>query len=74
MKNNRVKDLYLAAFLYSEGLEIELERVGNVCWFVFQDEAKCRNLTSLYWQNKAVSKIKSYTDAIRTLKDLIYSG
>ena len=71
----RVKDLYLAAFFYSEGLELRnVEREGKVCWFLFSDKNKCDQLTNLYWKNQATSKTKSFTDAIRTLKDLIYSS
>lgn len=73
--NYRIKDLYLAAYLYSEGAELgNVERVGKVCWFTFTNKSKCDELAGLYWKNQAVSKIKSFTDAIRTLKDLIYSG
>ncbi len=71
----RLKDLYLAAYLYSEGLELaNVNKEGRVCWFSFSDRKKCELLINLYWKNQAISKIKSYTDAIRTLKDLIYSN
>ena len=71
----RVKDLYLAAYLYGEGLELRnVERLGKVCWFIFSEKEKCEELVGLYWKNQAVSKVKSFTDAIRTLKDLIYSS
>ena len=75
LNNYRVKDLYLAAYIYSEGQELrDVERMGKVCWFIFSDTNKCEKLSDLYWKNQATSKIKSYTDAIRTLKDLIYSS
>lgn len=73
--NYRVKDLYLAAYLYCEGLELSgVEREGKVCWFSFANKVRCEELVGLYWKNQAVSKVKSFTDAIRTLKDLIYSS
>jgi len=71
----KVKDLYLAAYLYCEGLELqEVEKTGKTCWFNFSNKDKCEQLIGLYWKNQAISKIKSYTDSIRTLKDLIYSS
>lgn len=71
----RVKDLYLAAYLYGEGLELKnVDRQGKVCWFSFGNKDKCEELVNLYWKNQAISKVKSFTDAIRTLKDLIYSS
>lgn len=73
--NYRVKDLYLAAYLYGEGLEMcGIEREGRVCWFTFVNKKRCEELAILYWKNQASSKIKNFTDAIRTLKDLIYSS
>lgn len=69
--NSRIKDLYLAAFVYSKNKQlVGIERDGRICWFIFQD---CEELISEYWKDAAIGKIKSYTDAIRTLKDLIYS-
>lgn len=73
--NFKTKDLYLAAYLYSQDLElIEVEKKMNVCWFKFANKNKSEQLVNLYWKNQAVSKIKSFTDSIRTLKDLIYSS
>ncbi len=75
LNSYRIKDLYLAAYIYSEGLELRnVERMGKVCWFNFSDIEKCERLSDLYWKNQAIAKIKSFSDAIRTLKDLIYSS
>ena len=75
MDTYKIKDLYIAAYLYAEGLELcDVEKTGKVCWFYFVDKNRCEQLISLYWKNQAISKIKSYTDAIRTLKDLIYAN
>jgi hypothetical protein len=74
MQNYSVKDLYLASFLYAMEQElIEVKRVNGVCWFVFANRQSCEALASQYWACKAVSGIKQYVDAIRTLKDLIYA-
>lgn len=70
----RVKDLYLAAYIYSQHKDlIKVEREGSVCWFIFNDKIACEVLASQYWANKATGKIKSFTEAIRGLKDLIFS-
>lgn len=76
-KNNeyRVKDLYLAAFLYSQQKElINIERENQVCWFVFADKTTCEASAEQYWSNRATGKIKAFTDAIRSLKDLIFAN
>lgn len=75
MKNYyRVKDLYLASFLYASQKElVEVKRENRICWFIFADHASCEALATQYWAYKAVSDVKQYVDAIRTLKDLIYA-
>ena len=70
----KIKDLYLAAFLYAEGKElISTEREGSVYWFLFADKESCEELANLYWGNKIAIKAKAFVDSIRTLKDLIFS-
>ncbi len=71
----RVKDLYLGAFIYSQGKElITIERENGTCWFVFANKKSCEELASLYWSRKArLDDAKSLSDSIRSLKDLIYS-
>lgn len=76
MENNSwtTKDLYLAAYIYSQ--QIELIRVGRkdrTCWFYFRDAAKCEELQTLYWANKGLTIPKVYADAARSLKDLIFA-
>jgi len=74
MDTYRIKDLYLAAFLYSEGVSIvKLDRSGTVCWFNFGDKTRCEQLASNYWADTASVRVKSYTDSLRTLKDLIFA-
>ena len=56
----RIKDLYLAAYLYSNGKKLlKLERDGRICWFIFQ---KSDDLLDQYWTDVAVGKIKTYAD------------
>lgn len=74
MDNYELKDLYLSSLLYSEGIKfIGINKRNNVCWFVFEDKKKCEEIIQLYWKNELTGKIKAFTDAIRTLKDMIYS-
>ncbi len=71
----RCRDLYLASFIYSQGQEfIKIERLGNICWFIFKDKSSCDQLESLFWANKASANPRSFSDSIRTLKSLIFTG
>jgi len=71
----RVKDLYLAAFIYSQQKElITIERESGVCWFIFANKKSCEELSKLYWSRKArLDDAKSLSDSIRSLKDLIFA-
>ncbi len=76
-KNNmwRCKDLYLAAFVYSQGKDvIKLERDGKVCWFIFDDPTRCETFKNDFWMNSGSVAPKVYAEAIRSLKDLIFAS
>lgn len=76
MENNfwKTKDLYLAAFIYSQ--QVELVKVGRedrTCWFYFSNKLLCEELQTLYWSNKGNTAPKVFADAARSLKDLIFA-
>lgn len=70
----KTKDLYLAAFIYSQ--QVELAKVGRedrTCWFYFRNKLRCEELQTLYWSNKGNTAPKIFADAARSLKDLIFA-
>ncbi len=71
----RTKDLYEAACLYA--LDCKLVEVasatGKVFWFCFDSEDGVREASQKYWSGEVRVSAKKYADAIRTLKDLIFS-
>ena len=50
-----------------------MENDGIRCWFVFEQTTKLDALIESYWQDKAFTKVKSYVNKIRDLKDRIFS-
>lgn len=69
------KDIFEATFLYVRLKilpRIEKDSVGNYCWFIFPDLNNCQDLINLYWRQKAKVNPKSYADAFRSMKDLLY--
>lgn len=69
-----VKDLYLAAYLYSKNLKLlRLQKEKDFYWFIFQDKEKSEEQIERYWQREAEVNAKIYAEAIRTLKDMIFS-
>jgi hypothetical protein len=70
----RLKDMYLAAYIFSQGFELKrVDRLGRTCWFVFADRKSCEVLANQYLTNKAEAKIKSFVEAIQSLKDIIFA-
>lgn len=67
------KDLGEAAALYASGVKFQrLENGGNFYWFVF-DNGNAEKISNSYWSCDLVVKAKLYSDALRTLKERIFS-
>ena len=72
--NTKTKDLYLAALFYAKGQKlISVDREGKLCWFVFEDRQLCEQLQQQFFAKSLDVNAKEYADAIRTLKDLVFS-
>ena len=71
----RTKDLNEASYLYAAGQKlIRLEEDTNKrCWFIFDNEIVCQGLIDSYWRKEATVNAKEFADAIRSLKDRIFS-
>lgn len=68
------KDLSEASFLYASGKKLtKLHKDGKRVWFIFDDRLSCEKLVNAFWSKEAVVNAKEYSDAIRTLKDLIFN-
>lgn len=75
--NNRFisKDLYVSALCYAKGLQLErIERDGRICWFVFGGGAVGEQLQQNFFSKNVDVNAKEYADALRTLKNLVFSG
>lgn len=69
------KDLYLGGMIYAKGAKfVGIERQGNVCWFVFENKAFCEDLQQQFYARTAEVNAKGFTEAIRTLKELVFSN
>ncbi len=68
------KDLYLSALCYAKGLKLErVDRQGRVCWFLFADKSRGEQLQRDFITKTVEVNAKEYTDALRTLKDLLFA-
>lgn len=70
----RTKDLAEASFLYASNKKlIRVENDNGKIWFIFDDKASCERLANSFWSKDAIVNAKEFSDAIRTLKDIIFS-
>ena len=73
MATFRSRDLLESSLLYASQIKLSrLDKEGGRVWFVFEDKEKCETLARAYWNKEATVNAKAYSDALRTLKDLIF--
>lgn len=70
----KTRDLYEAALHYASYSNsfAGLEPDGRAFLFVFENK-DCTKIAENYFTGKALVNAKTYSDAIRTLKDLIFN-
>lgn len=70
----RVKDLGEAAALLCKSAKLlRLEQEEGFSWFIFQSKDICQIISNNYWFGELLINAKSYQDALRTLKDRLFS-
>ena len=68
------KDLYEASALYASGMPLStLKSDGNQFWFIFLNSEECKKISDGYWRGSLDLNAKKYADAVRTLKDRVFS-
>lgn len=67
------KDLYLASLWYAKGIKmVNMRRNGKECYFVFESKQKCEEIEKRYWSKEETVIAKDFTDAVKTLKGLLF--
>lgn len=70
----KTKDLPGASFLLAKGRVLkEIERREGKCWFVFEDNEECENLVNEFYFGHSYSQVKSFYDAMQSLKTQIFT-
>ena len=73
-ENYYVKDLYEACYLYLTGIPLKgLLKDSTRFYFVFSEKSTCIQLRDKYWAYETAVDAKKYADAIKSLKDRIFS-
>ena len=73
-KDFRVKDLYLASYLFASKKKlVSLEKESTSYYvFVFEDVPGCTALVESYWRQEAEVNLFDYLNALRNLKDRLF--
>lgn len=70
----QTKDLYEASTLYAVNQKfLYLEKSQNYFWFIFENKKVCQQIADRYWRREVSVDAKTYSDAVRTLKDRLFS-
>lgn len=68
------KDLAEAAALMVLGQSLtEINREGDICWFVFEDERACQELSHKYFFDNLLVKARDYQEAMKRLKRMVFA-
>jgi hypothetical protein len=68
------KDLAEASALMVKRLKlIRIDRIGSICWFVFDDSEACTKISSDFFFGELIVNARSYYEAIQILKNRIFS-
>ena len=66
-------ELYLGALWYAKGMKFSgIRREGRQCWFVFVNKKECQAMEVRFYAQEETVVAKTYADAIRTLKGLVF--
>jgi len=70
----RTKDLGEAgALLASKAKLLRLERESSFYWFIFENKILCEELSNSYWNDQLQVSAKTYSNALKELKDRLFS-
>lgn len=74
-QRHKTKDLHEAAALVTCGCRLaEIEKMGSVAWFVFEDEVGCRRLADEFYFGGLTGNLKLFSENLKTLKGRLFSG
>lgn len=73
-KQYKTKDIYEASALIANKVKlVKFEQGAGFYWFVFEGGDLSLKTSDLFWSNELKVLAKDYADALKTLKDRIFS-
>jgi hypothetical protein len=70
----KIKDLNQSSFLKLKKLKLlgEVEWVGNVAYWIFEDDGRADELIENYINGEAIGNLKDFAEAQRGLKQMLF--
>ncbi len=70
----KIKDLNQASFLKLRKLKLhgQPEWIGDVAYFVFEDDGRANQLIEAYINGEAIGNLKEFAEAQKTLKQMLF--
>lgn len=70
----RTKDLAEAgALIVCKQRLLEIERIGQICWFIFAKATRCRNISDKFFFGNLLVNAKQYHESLSLLKNRIFT-
>jgi hypothetical protein len=74
MNTYRTKDLgECAALIVAKQRLADIERIGSVCWFVFDNRKECEKLSTQFFFGELFLNAREYYEAMVRIKNRIFS-
>ena len=75
MEIKKVKDMGQASFLKVNNLKLqrEVDWEGKSAYWIFEDDGRADELIEAYINGEAIGNLKDFSEAQRTLKQMLYN-
>jgi hypothetical protein len=72
----RIKDINQASYLKLKKLKLHLEPEweGNTAYWIFEDDGRADELIGSYINGDALGNLKEFSEAQKTLKQMLYNN
>jgi hypothetical protein len=71
----RTRELSEAAVLLLKGQHLlEINRIGKISWFVFEDKRQCEKISNEFFFGELLVNARTYYETITRLKGRIFAG
>ena len=71
----KTKDLAeSAALIVSKQHLIQIQRIGKICWFIFENKEECSKISQTYFFGNLLVSARDFHEAMTRLKNRMFAG